>query len=539
MNELNMVSGRLVDPIRRKIYDAKIHIRNGIIERIEEEPAVSDVYILPGFVDSHVHIESSMLVPSRFSEVALRHGTVAVVPDPHEVANVAGIDGVKFMIENAKNSPLKFFFGAPSCVPASPVDECFQPFTPERVGELLDLPDIYFLAEMMNFPGVIGNNPLVHSILQQAHIRNKPIDGHAPGLAGDGLVRYVSAGITTDHECFTLDEAISKIKLGMKVLIREGSAARNFNALHSLLRLYPEMVMFCTDDCHPDELVEGHINRHVRKALSLGYNLFDVIQAASVNPVNHYKLNVGLLQPGQPADFIVVDNLSDLNILSTFINGIDVTGGKPKPVQRTNAPLYQFPNSFNTDKIDFHFPTDKYVKVIKAIDGELITDVVNSKVPSLGYDLNNDILKIVVLSRYNPANIGVGLIKGFGFKKGAIAASIAHDSHHIVAIGTNDESIVSVIQYILSNRGGICYSDGDKVSGLPLPFFGLMSDIDANVMAKEYSSINERIKADGCTLRAPFMTMSFMSLTVIPHLKLTPQGLFDVDSFSLTPIVSD
>ena len=308
MKSSNSISGKLVDPIGRRTVNAKIYFQDGVITQIDESLDAENVYIIPGFVDSHVHIESSLLVPTRFAQAAIKNGTVAVVADPHEVANVAGIEGVRFMIENARQSKLKFFFGAPSCVPASPVDECFEPFTSREVAKLLDLPEVTHLAEMMNFPGVINGNTEVHSILSEAKARNKPIDGHAPGLSGEKLTKYVSAGITTDHECFTLEEAKKKIELGMKVLIREGSAAKNFDALHPIIGQNPSMAMFCTDDCHPDELMGGHINKHVRKAIALGYDIFDVLQVASVNPVNHYRLNVGLLQVGQPADFIVVDN---------------------------------------------------------------------------------------------------------------------------------------------------------------------------------------------------------------------------------------
>lgn len=537
MKSSNSISGKLVDPIGRRIVSAKIYIQDGVITQIDESLDDENVYIIPGFVDSHVHIESSLLVPTRFAQAAIKNGTVAVVADPHEVANVAGIEGVRFMIENARQSKLKFFFGAPSCVPASPVDECFEPFTSREVAKLLDLPEVTHLAEMMNFPGVINGNTDVHSILSEAIARNKPIDGHAPGLSGENLTKYVSAGITTDHECFTLEEAKKKIELGMKVLIREGSAAKNFDALHSIIGQNPSMAMFCTDDCHPDELMGGHINKHVRKAIALGYDIFDVLQVASVNPVNHYRLNVGLLQVGQPADFIVVDNLKDFNVLSTYIKGVNVTNFEED--YAAEPPMFSFPNHFDHHKIKLDFPSGKPVKVIKVIEGELITETLKTSVPGSGYDFDKDILKIVVLSRYNPNNIGVGLINGFGMRKGAIAASIAHDSHHIVAIGANDDSIVRAIDYIIKSRGGMCYYDGNDTMGLALPFFGLMTNVDVSDAAKEYSLINKKLKADGCKLHAPFMTMAFMSLSVIPHLKLTPAGLFDVDRFSLTSIFAE
>lgn len=534
--EYKEIFGRLVNVKERSIYNARLIINDrGVIESIVACDEAPEVFILPGFVDSHVHIESSMLIPERFSEAAIKHGTIAVVADPHEVANVAGVEGVKFMIENAKRSKLKVYFGAPSCVPASPIDECFTPFTSKEVACLLELPDVKLLAEMMNFPGVINGEESVSIILNEARRRGVPIDGHAPGLTGDALRKYVQAGITTDHECFTLAEAKEKIELGMKVLIREGSAAKNFDALHPIIGYKPQMAMFCTDDCHPDELIRGHINKHVKKALSLGYNIFDVLQVACVNPVEHYGLNLGLLQIGDPADFIIVDNLNDLNVLSTFINGEEIKYEQNQSIS-LKEPAYVFPEKYDISKINITFTPRKQVKVIEAIDGELITLKSSVVVKSNGVDLENDILKIAVISRYNGANVAAGLIKGFGIKRGAIAASIAHDSHHIIAIGVDDESLVEVIDFIIQNKGGVAYYDGNEIFGFELPFYGLMANVPASSAAFAYSQINEKVKSAGCTLKAPFMTMAFMSLSVIPHLKITPAGLFEVDTFSLTSL---
>ncbi len=535
MKQLEII-GRVVDVKARSIRNARLIINEqGVIEIVADCDEAPDVYILPGFVDSHVHIESSMLIPERFAETAIKHGTIAVVADPHEVANVAGVEGVRFMIDNAKRSTLKVYFGAPSCVPASPIDECFIPFTSSEVAQLLDLKEVKFLAEMMNFPGVVNGVPGVSSILNEARRRGVPIDGHAPGLSGDSLRKYVQAGITTDHECFTLAEAKEKIELGMKVLIREGSAAKNFDALHPIIGCNPKMAMFCTDDCHPDELVHAHINKHVKKALSLGYDIFDVLQVACVNPVEHYGLNVGLLQPGDPADFIVVDNLKDLNVLSTYINGVEVKNYQNQLIA-PDEPEYVFPSTCDVSKIGITLNSGQRVKVIEALDGELITLKTAVEVKNNGVDLANDILKIAVVSRYNGSNVAAGLIKGFGIKRGAIAASIAHDSHHIIAIGIDDESIKKALDFIIKNRGGIAYNDGSEMYGLALPFYGLMANVSANEAAYAYSVINKKVKDAGCSLSAPFMTMAFMSLSVIPHLKITPAGLFDVDTFSLTSL---
>lgn len=530
------IVGRVVDVKARFIRNARLVINEqGIIESVSACDEAPDVYILPGFVDSHVHIESSMLTPERFAETAIKHGTVAVVADPHEVANVAGVGGVKFMIENAKRSRLKVYFGAPSCVPASPIDECFSPFSSSDVAQLLDLPEVKFLAEMMNFPGVINDVQEVCSILNEARRKGVPIDGHAPGLTGDLLRKYVQAGITTDHECFSLAEAKEKIELGMKVLIREGSAAKNFDALHPIIGYNPKMAMFCTDDCHPDELIHGHINKHVKKALSLGYDIFDVLQIACVNPVEHYGLNVGLLQPGDPADFIMVDNLKELNVLSIYIDGVEIKCDQGQNVN-LREPEYVFPKSYDITKIKIVLNSGQRVKVIEAIDGELITNKSSVIAKANGVDLENDILKIVVISRYNGGNVAAGLVKGFGIKRGAMAASIAHDSHHIIAIGVDDESLKKVIDFIIQNRGGVAYYGGGEMGGIALPVYGLMANVSAKEAANAYSKINERVKASGCKLKAPLMTMAFMSLSVIPHLKITPAGLFDVDTFSLTSL---
>ncbi|HOZ13591.1 MAG TPA: adenine deaminase [Tenuifilaceae bacterium] len=531
------VAGVVFDPIKRESFGATLRIQDGKIVKIEKDSRIKHPIILPGFIDSHVHIESSMLTPSNFAKAAVKHGTVAVVTDPHEIANVAGVNGVEFMINDAKGSDLKFYFGAPSCVPASPFDECFEPFTPEIIEGLMKRDDIHFLAEMMNFPGVIYKSESVMQIIGKAHSVNKPVDGHVPGLSGDALKSYVSAGITTDHECFTLEEALEKIKLGMKILIRDGSAAKNFGALHPLIKEYSKHLMFCTDDCHPDELLHGHINLKVKQSLALGYDIFDVLQVSSVNPVNHYKLNVGLLQEGDSADFLVVDNLQNLNIQSTFINGLDVLETEEKVHKSYSALNYVFPTSFNPSNLNLKVASSK-VKAIEVINDELITNtvVINNEAETLSCNLKEDVLKIAVLSRYKENELSVGLIKGFGMKKGAIAASIAHDSHHIISVGCDNVSIEKCLDFIIKNRGGVCYFDGQQLHGLPLPVYGLMTDSTAEVAASAYEKINSKVISDGCKLKAPFMTMSFMSLSVIPHLKITPAGLFDVDKFNYTEL---
>lgn len=532
MNFNQEICGVVFDPIKKEKFGARIQVDDGKILRIIEEPGIVAPLILPGLVDSHIHIESSMLTPSSFARAAVKHGTVAVIADPHEIANVAGVQGINYMINDANNSPLKFYFGAPSCIPASPFDECHTPFDYSIIGKLLDRNDIFFLAEMMNFPGVISKSESVLKIIAEAKKRGRPIDGHAPGVKGEGLNEYIKAGITTDHECFSLDEAREKINKGMKILIRDGSAARNFTALHPLIGSNTEAAMFCTDDCHPDELVRGHINLKVKRALELGYDVFDVIRVASVNPIRHYKLDVGLLQEGDPADFIVIDNLKNFKVLYNYIDGTDVLKIKEKQSLAEKID-YVFPSQFDPVKLRVPARTRR-VRAIEVVKNELITKqiIVENNDKMLVTKLENDVLKIVVISRYNTNEVAVGLIKGFGLTKGAIAASIAHDSHHIIAIGVDDISISKCINYILSSRGGICYFDGNKLFGLALPVYGLMTNRNAEEAAKAYEDINSRVISDGCTLDAPFMTMSFMSLSVIPEIKITPKGLFDVGVFN-------
>ncbi|MBS2098842.1 adenine deaminase [Carboxylicivirga linearis] len=537
-----IIEGNLVDIHSNSIYPAKVKIRQGVIVSIEKTHQIFTSYILPGLIDAHVHIESSMTIPTRFSKMVVPRGTVGVVSDPHEIANVLGREGVEYMIEDGKNTPLKCFFGVPSCVPATSFESSGGRIEADDI-EYLFSKGASFLAEMMNFPGVIYGDAGVKAKLDIAKKYNKPIDGHAPGIMGEDLIKYASAGISTDHECSTLQEALDKINLGMKVQIREGSAARNFESLHSLIRTHPDNVMLCTDDSHPDLITKsGHIDRLVRLALSKGYSIFEVYKAAVLNPVKHYNLPVGLLKEGDAADLIVVDNLSDFNILETYIDG-------NKVAEKGNALFdlkpFDVVNRFNCNKISekdivLNIPNGaSKVKVIHAEDGELLTDEIIWKFKQtekdvLNPDVSNDILKIVVVNRYHPEKPAVGFIKGFGLKKGAIASSVAHDSHNIVAIGCDDQSIISVINSIIEMKGGLVTSDGKESKILPLPVAGLMSDLEGEEVAKIYTELNEFVFNLGVSLKSPFMTLAFMSLLVIPKLKIGDKGLFDVSTFSFT-----
>ena len=539
------ISGNIVDLVSDKVFKGTVHFENGHIKSIVKDESISETqFILPGLIDSHIHIESSMLIPSEFARVAVTHGTVATVSDPHEIANVLGIDGIKYMIENGNSVPFKFYFGASACVPATPFETAGGKIGLEELEELLSMDEIKYLSEMMNFPGVINRDDFEMKKIEIAKKYGKPADGHAPGVKGETAKKYIEAGISTDHECFTMEEALEKIEYGMKIQIREGSAAKNFEALVGLLEDYADEVLFCSDDKHPDDLVEGHINQMYKRAIAKGHQPFKVLKSIVLNPINHYKLDVGLLQTGDAADFIVVDTLEDFKILHTFINGIEVYDGKNSLVESVAAST---PNVFNAEKLDAHqieVPSEKgKLKVIEAFDGELITalkeiepNIENGKVVS---DLKNDILKIVVVNRYSNAKPAVAFINGFGFSEGAIASSVAHDSHNIVAVGTTDKDIAKAINLVVKEKGGVAAVSSNDEKILPLQVAGLMSNNDAWDVAAKYHEIDEMAHRMGSKLRAPFMTMSFMALLVIPDLKLSDKGLFDGTVFSFTSLFSE
>jgi adenine deaminase len=531
-------SGQLVDIFKREIYPVTLDIIDGKIAAIHKNPAAPQHYLLPGFVDAHIHIESSMLTPFEFARKALLHGTIATVSDPHEIANVCGMEGVFYMIENAADAKLKFHFGAPSCVPATPFETAGATLPASDIEILLKRDDISYLSEMMNYPGVLFNDAVVSEKIAIAKKYGKPIDGHAPGLTGADAVKYINAGISTDHECFTIEEASFKLKHGMKILIREGSAARNFEALHPLISSDPGKVMLCSDDKHPDELMDGHINLLVKRALANGHQLFDILQCACVNPVKHYSMNVGLLRLNDPADFIVVDSLKDFNVKQTWINGELVVDNGVCILEEKTVNII---NNFNCNEknvFDFKIKsTGEPFPVIKAIDGQLITE---SFFKELLEDNNeftsdplNDILKIAVVNRYHDEKPAIGFINGFGIKSGAIASTVAHDSHNIICVGTDDMSITKAVNILIKNRGGLCVVSGNDELVLPLPVAGLMSDGDCETVAGLYSTLDKKVKQMGSTLRAPFMTLSFMALLVIPELKLSDKGLFDGKKFEL------
>ena len=538
------IRGNIVDITAKKIFYGEVTVENGKIRSIKpltqnSKPETQN-YILPGFIDSHVHIESSMLVPSEFAKLAVVHGTVGTISDPHEIANVCGLEGVEFMIANGKTVPFKFHFGAPSCVPATIFETAGAALTSTEVDTLLQKAEINYLSEMMNFPGVLYGDEEVHRKIASAKKYGKPVDGHAPGLRGDDAKKYIDAGISTDHECFTAEEALDKLKYGMKILIREGSAAKNFEALIGLMDEHYRMMMFCSDDKHPDSLAEGHINQLCARAVVKGIDIFKVLQAACINPVNHYKMNIGLLKEGDAADFIVAEDLVNFKVIQTYIEGeLVAERGKSLIISHAVSLL----NNFDCDKKeipDFKFAVvnpGENIYAIEALDGQLITNKILCKpVVRNGFyesDAANDILKIVVVNRYKNAPVAKAFIKNFRMKQGAIASSVAHDSHNIVAVGVDDESLMKAVNLVIAAEGGVSAVSKTAEMVLPLPVGGLMSNEDGYKVAAAYTAIDKMVKEElGSTLTAPFMTLSFMALLVIPHLKLSDLGLFDGDSFT-------
>lgn len=541
---MEKLEGNIVDVVNKRIYKGEITIDNGIISQIRECETNQSQFIIPGFVDAHVHVESSMLIPSEFARLAVCHGSVATISDPHEIGNVLGKSGVEYMVKNGLKTPFKFHFGAPSCVPATIFETAGAEITLADIEEIFKLPRVNYLAEMMNFPGVLNRDPDVMAKINLAIKLGKQVDGHAPGLMGEDAKRYIEAGITTDHECFTKSEAVNKLKHGMKIIIREGSAAKNFEALWTLIDEYPENVMLCSDDKHPNDLAVGHINILARRAIAKGCDLFNVLRTASFNTVKHYAMDVGLLQLNDPADFCIVDNLTDFNVNATYIDGKLVAENGKTLIESV---VEEVINNFSCSTIlESQLRVDANstnVQVICVEDGQLITTKEIAKLTDLDgallTDISNDILKIVVVNRYKDAPPALGFVKNFGLKKGAIASCVAHDSHNIIAVGTNDKDLCEAINAIIHETGGVSLANGDEVKTVALPIAGIMSNLDGYEVADAYEKLDLRAKELGATLAAPYMTLSFCALLVIPKLKLSDLGLFDGESFTFTSIYAD
>lgn len=531
-----IITGKLIDIKREVIYMASVAIEDGKIKSITPVHQCDDQYILPGFIDAHVHVESSMLVPSEFARMAVVHGTVATISDPHEIGNVLGVEGVEYMIKNGNQVPFKFYFGAPSCVPATPFETAGAEINVAQVEQLLDKPEIVYLAEMMNWPGVLNGDETVMAKIAAAKQRGKIVDGHAPGLKGEQAKAYAAAGISTDHECFTAEEALDKLNCGMKILIREGSAAKNFEALIDLMHDHADDMMFCSDDKHPDNLEEGHINLLIKRALDRGIDLFKVLKAACVNPVEHYGLQVGQLQVGDPADLITINNLEEFKVTQTYIEGdLVATSGVTKIASIKNEIVNNFHTSLkNASDFEIEAKGD-IIRVIVAEDGQLITKEIQEKTNinsgKVISDVANDVLKIAVVNRYEDAVPAVSFIKNFGLRQGAIASSVGHDSHNIIAVGVDDESIAKAVNLVINAKGGVAAVTTTQEMIVELPVAGIMSPKDGYKVAEEYKAIDHFAKEMGSKLESPFMTLSFMALLVIPQLKLSDKGLFDGSTF--------
>jgi adenine deaminase len=535
------IKGNLVDILHRKIYPAEVEVVNGKILQIREIQEENLPFLMPGFIDAHVHVESSMLVPSEFARLAVVHGTVATVSDPHEIANVCGMEGVEYMIENGSQVPFKFYFGAPSCVPATPFETAGGEINPGHIEKLMARPEIHYLAEMMNWPGAVTGDPIVMEKIRISQQYGKPIDGHAPGLKGELAEKYVNAGPSTDHECFTAEEARGKLELGMKIAIREGSAAKNFEALIDLIDEFPDRIMFCSDDKHPDNLAISHINELAGRSIAKGKDLFDVLKAVCLTPISHYSLNVGQLRVGDPADFILVKDLTSFEVVSTFIDGKKVAENGKTLIERVENKII---NNFTTSlkkATDFQlYAKNTKVRIIEALDGQLITPEIHGEIKILnGFAESNpesDILKITVVNRYQDTPPAVAFIKNFGLKSGAIASSVGHDSHNIIAVGVEDDSICRAVNLIIGAKGGVSAVMEEREELLPLPVGGIMSPDDGYRVAEAYTKIDRMAKEMGSTLNSPFMTLSFMALLVIPDLKLSDKGLFNGQKFEFTEV---
>ena len=545
--------GQIIDIPNQRIFPGVIEIADGKIVAVREDQSVTDPgYLCPGFIDAHVHIESSMLTPTEFARIAVTHGTVGTVSDPHEIANVLGIEGVRYMQKLAAQTPCKIHFGIPSCVPATNFETAGATLGPDSIEELCRDESLLYLSEMMNFPGVIHRDPEVMKKIEIAKQYGKRIDGHAPGLRGEDLKKYVSAGIETDHECFQIDEAREKLALGQKILIREGSAAKNFEELWPLLNEAPESCMLCSDDKHPDDLMEGHINQLCARAVAHGVPLFNVLRAACVNPVEHYGLRCGLLRPGDPADLIRLHDLVSFQVMETWIDGQLVARGGQSLLPRSKSPRVNHFQATAKVASDFALPAPAAamdpasssplrIRVIEALDGQIITGAGEAEAllrdGQIVANPGQDILKIAVVNRCKDAPPAVALVRGVGLKSGAIASSVAHDCHNIVAIGTSDEDLARVVNLLIQNEGGIAVvGDGGFEDVLPLPVAGLMSDGYAEDAATAYARLSQAAKALGSPLHAPYMTLSFLALLVIPALKLSDLGLFDGHKFAFVPV---
>ena len=540
--DLILRNGRIVDVFSGEIITDDVVIHGDRIAAIgsgyeaEEVVDVSGKFVMPGFIEGHIHIESSMLSPRRFAEAVSRLGTTTVIADPHEIANVLGLEGIKFMIDDSEGLPVDIFFMAPSCVPATNMETSGAVLTADDLRKLKDEPRVLGLAEMMNFPGVVLGLPDVLEKLAVFDLK----DGHAPLLSGKDLNAYIAAGIYSDHECENPEEALEKLRRGVHVMVREGTGARNLDALIGIVNENNwAFLSLVSDDRHPGTIVdEGHLNYLIRRAMDKGVSLVNSVRMATINTARYFRLHDrGGIAPGKIADIVVAEELPD--VLHVIKSGRFVLRDG-KPVVNVDVPesrrIGRVEVEPSAEKIVVR-PSGGKMRVIVAHEGSLITDVMLAE-PKIEGDVvvsdpDRDILKISVWERHRgTGNVGVGFVHGFGLKKGAIAGSVAHDSHNIIAVGVDDSDIVAAVKHIAEMGGGLAVvADGKVIASLPLPIAGLMSDEPIERVAAMERRLNEAAGELGSPMKAPFMTLSFMALPVIPHLKLTDKGLVDVDKF--------
>lgn len=531
------LKGNLVDVFTEDVYPAEVTFDKEIvsIQKIDQEQSL---YILPGFIDSHIHIESSMLCPSRFAEAAIPHGTTCTISDPHEIANVVGMEGIEYMIKDAQ--VLKVYYTAPSCVPATAFETSGGTITDKDIDTLFKRYNLISLGEVMNFPGVILKNYEIMKKIAVAKKYEKPIDGHAPGLSGADLKAYCDQGISTDHECTSLEEAQEKQNLGMKIMIREGTAPKNLKAL---LGLDYDRCFLVSDDLHAEDLQKGHIDCLLKKAVSHGIDPVKAVKMVTINPAEHYSLNNGVIAPQRAADIVLVDDLSQFSVKKVFIDGVlQAVDGKPlftvNPIQlkSTLSTTRVSPSDY---AVRSENPTVK-VRVITVVEGQLCTKASEAYLSCENgvvlTDTEQDILKLAVVERYGHNRIAIAFVRGFGLKEGALASSVAHDSHNIICVGVSDRCMAEAVVTLRDIEGGIV-SCNTETRFLKLPVGGLMSYEPVDTVAEYHKEVEEYAQKMGCTLENPFMQLSFLALLVIPELKLSDKGLFDSERFAFVDVI--
>lgn len=560
-----MIRGNILNVFTDEIYPAEIEIENGIIKCVKKIKGDFQGIMVPGLIDAHIHIESSMLTPSFFAQAAVPHGTTAIVADPHEIANVMGLDGINLMLKDAKNIPLRIFFTAPSCVPATSFETSGAIIGPDEIDILMKKEEVVALGELMNFPGVINEDDLVIEKIQIAHHHKKPVDGHAPLLSGAELCKYVSKGISTDHECISMAEAREKKELGMKIMIREGSSAKN---LEDLISLGGEFLV--SDDIHPGDLSQGHMDHIIKKAIICGLDPIEAVKMVTINPSNHYSLNMGAISPGREANLIMVDDLENFNVKKVYIGGELVAKNKTALFNPTHISSGNTIFLEKTKPSDFTIPlsgNEVMVRTIDVLDEQLITSeseaimqITNKEIVA---DVEQDILKIAVIERYgksiskistknkqfsqlsknevilgnNNKKMALAFVRGFGIKEGAFASSVAHDSHNVIVVGTDSNYMARAVNILIENNGGLVAVSKNSQKSLKLPIAGLMASESAEIISSKLEDLHSMAGEMGCSLKSPFMTMSFLALLVIPNLKISDKGLFDVSKFEFVNVI--